>query len=184
MTKNVIVVDELGNEYAPTYAKRARGLVKQGRARWRDENTICLACPPNDLNLEDNEMENMDKIDVMENMEVVAAEVQPEETITYADILARIDGIIAQNEEMAKAVQAIRELSENDSKSGLSRADAIRQIYDEREKTNRKMLDILDRMLPEKKDDSTLLEKVLKLDFTGVLPDTAKIMLDFVERHI
>ena len=55
MTKNVIVVDEQGNEYGATYPKRAKGLVKNGRARFVDENKICLACPPNE-NLEDKEM--------------------------------------------------------------------------------------------------------------------------------
>ena len=55
MTKNVTVVDEQGNEYGATYPKRAKGLVKNGRARFVDENKICLACPPNEY-LEDNEM--------------------------------------------------------------------------------------------------------------------------------
>ena len=53
--KNVIVVDEQGNEYEATYPKRAKGLVKNGRARFVSENKICLACPPNE-NLEDNKM--------------------------------------------------------------------------------------------------------------------------------
>ena len=44
--KNVRVVDEQGNEYEATYPKRAKGLVKNGRARFVDEQTICLACPP------------------------------------------------------------------------------------------------------------------------------------------
>lgn len=55
--KNVIVVDEQGNEYEATYLKRAKGLVKKGRARFIEENKICLACPPNEY-LEDNNMEN------------------------------------------------------------------------------------------------------------------------------
>ena len=53
--KNVIVVDELGNEYEATYPKRAKGLVKNGRARFIEENKICLACPPN-TELEDKIM--------------------------------------------------------------------------------------------------------------------------------
>ena len=53
--KNIIVVDEQGNEYEATYPKRAKGLVKNGRARFIDENTICLACPPN-TELEDKNM--------------------------------------------------------------------------------------------------------------------------------
>ena len=52
--KNIIVVDEQGNYYEATYPKRAKGLVKNGRARFIDENTICLACPPN--NTEDKIM--------------------------------------------------------------------------------------------------------------------------------
>jgi hypothetical protein len=47
MEKNIIVVDEQGNDYDPTYPKRAKGLVKNGRARFISEKKICLACPPN-----------------------------------------------------------------------------------------------------------------------------------------
>ena len=45
--KNILVVDEQGNEYEATWPKRAKGLVKSGRARFVEENKICLACPPN-----------------------------------------------------------------------------------------------------------------------------------------
>jgi len=57
IAKNVIVVDEQGNEYEATYLKRAKGLVKNGRARFISENKICLACPPNHI-LEDKQMKN------------------------------------------------------------------------------------------------------------------------------
>lgn len=53
--KNILVVDEFGSEYEATWPKRARGLVKNGRARFVSENKICLACPP-EIDLEDNEM--------------------------------------------------------------------------------------------------------------------------------
>ncbi len=55
MTKNIIVVDENGKKYGTTYLKRAKGLVKQGRARFLARNMLCLACPP-EQNLEDNDM--------------------------------------------------------------------------------------------------------------------------------
>ena len=55
--KNVIVVDEQGKILESTYPKRAKGLVKKGRARFIAENKICLACPPN-IFLEENKMEN------------------------------------------------------------------------------------------------------------------------------
>lgn len=57
MEKNVTVIDEEGKIIGVTYPKRAKGLIKKGRARLVDENTVCLACPPNE-NLEDIEMEN------------------------------------------------------------------------------------------------------------------------------
>ena len=57
IAKNISVVDELGNEYEATYPKRAKGLVKNGRARFVSENKICLVCPPNKI-LEDSKMSN------------------------------------------------------------------------------------------------------------------------------
>ena len=76
MEKNVTVVDEQGHVYGATYPKRAKGLVKNGRARFVDENTICLACPPNQI-LEDTEMseninmnENTNQNDVLTEKEV------------------------------------------------------------------------------------------------------------------
>lgn len=58
--KNVRVFDEQGNEYEATYPKRAKGLVKNGRARFVGENTICLACPPDKI-MEEETMENTNK---------------------------------------------------------------------------------------------------------------------------
>ena len=61
MTKNIAVIDEQGNRYEATYLKRAKGLVKSGRARFVDEKTICLARPP--YKSEDKTMsENMGSI--------------------------------------------------------------------------------------------------------------------------
>ena len=56
--KNVRVIDEQGNEYEATYPKRAKGLVKHGRARFLSDDLICLACPPNSDDLEDSQMKD------------------------------------------------------------------------------------------------------------------------------
>jgi len=40
ITKNICVTDEFGNSLHPTYLRRAKGLVKKGRARWVDNETI------------------------------------------------------------------------------------------------------------------------------------------------
>lgn len=67
--KNIFVIDEQGNHYEATYPRRAKGLVKKGRARFVDEQTICLACPPNE-NLEDSIMEkNRENIAATETQE-------------------------------------------------------------------------------------------------------------------
>ena len=46
MEKNIAVIDADGNVYGATWPKRARGLVKSGRARFVNRNTICLVRPP------------------------------------------------------------------------------------------------------------------------------------------
>ena len=43
--KNIIVVDEYGNELHRTYARRAKGLVKKGLAHFVGDDTICLTDP-------------------------------------------------------------------------------------------------------------------------------------------
>ena len=64
--KNIIVVDEQGNEYEATYPKRAKGLVKNGRARFVDENKICLACPPDKILEEEKMSDNTNELTVKE----------------------------------------------------------------------------------------------------------------------
>ncbi len=56
MEKNITVVDEQGNIIGTTYPKRAKGLVKKGRARYIGGNAICLVhvCPPDEILKEDN----------------------------------------------------------------------------------------------------------------------------------
>ena len=72
MEKNVYVVDEQGNEYEATYPKRAKGLVKKGRARFIAETKICLACPPDQI-LEEQTMENTNTVTVKEIFDQIVA---------------------------------------------------------------------------------------------------------------
>ena len=46
MEKNIAVIDAQGRTYETTWPKRARGLVKSGKARFVNENTICLTRSP------------------------------------------------------------------------------------------------------------------------------------------
>ena len=58
MTKNVTVTDETGKNIGTTYPKRARGLVKNGRALYVDDCTIRLSAraEPSDIKSEGKQM--------------------------------------------------------------------------------------------------------------------------------
>lgn len=85
--KTVIVIDEQGNKLESTYPKRARGLIKNGRARVVDESTICLVNLPKNIILEENKMDN-NYINLQENNEV---------RIDLSYIMNKIDEIIRMN---------------------------------------------------------------------------------------
>lgn len=85
--KTVIVIDEQGNKLESTYPKRARGLIKNGRARVVDESTICLVNLPKNIILEENKMNN-NYINLQENNEV---------RIDLSYIINKIDEIIRMN---------------------------------------------------------------------------------------
>lgn len=136
-------------------------------------------------------MENKEKISVVKDMEIVTAtEVKAEETtadVTIAEVLARMDKIIAQGEELAKAIQTIHDLPVNDSpyggEDGKARAEAIRDICIRREVTNQKMLDMLDEMLHPPINKGEMINKILKYDFSGVSEELAATILRIIESN-
>jgi len=199
MTKNVNVVDDLGNRYVPTYAKRAKGLVKNGRARWVDENTICLACPPDDMNLEDAKMDK-NKISPVDGMVVEVRDSEMSAVrngITLMDILERMDKIIAQGEGLRDIVFEIGNLPVNESPEGgldgQARAQAIESIVCSREANNERMLKMLDKMyedmmgrtthiqgMPSQTPDAAVLSAIKEMDFVGMGSETAKLVIDAI----
>lgn len=128
MEKNVIVVDEQGNEYEATYPKRAKGLVKNGRARFVTENKICLACPPNKI-MEETKMENNNKLTVKE--------------IFYA-----IGELIEESEHIALALNQLQGVhSEGPGDIGAqAKAQAIASIVEWRETTLQKAMSLYEKM--------------------------------------
>ena len=123
----MIVVDEQGNEYEATYPKRAKGLVKNGRARFIAENKICLACPP-DTNLEENNME--------------------ETRLTVRDILAAISVLNSESHHINEALRQL-ELVKSQGPGDVgaqATAMAIADIVESREKTLRQTLSLYEKM--------------------------------------
>ena len=132
--KNVIVVDEQGNEYEATYPKRAKGLVKSGRARFVDENKICLACPPNEY-LEDKKMtENTVEVKITE---------EPASKILSIDyILAQIEKIVENTAYITAAMDSLNSVqSVGPGDIGAEeKAKGIADVVRCRETTNQQLL--------------------------------------------
>ena len=132
--KNVIVVDEQGNEYEATYPKRAKGLVKSGRARFVDENKICLACPPNEY-LEDKKM--------TENTAEVKKAEEPVSKILSIDyVLAQIEKIVentAYIEAALGSLASVESVGPGDI-GAEEKAKGIADVVRCRETTNQQLL--------------------------------------------
>ena len=146
IAKNIFVIDEQGNQYEATYPKRAQGLVKSGRARFVNETTICLACPPNNI-LEDNNMnENINKID--------GTNKPLELTMDY--VLNRIDYIMKDASHVHGAIEALRNMDINASGDGsdCARGEAISIAVQSRETTNQQLLKLLEKMYDDLKISS------------------------------
>lgn len=125
---NIQVTDELGGVYRPTYLKRAKNLVKQGRARFESGCRICLLRPP---------------IKYMED------DTMTTETITQMDILKRIDAITGDHSYLKEAFDAIEKIqaSGQDAESVKARVFAVESITREREETNRRVIGLLQTMM-------------------------------------
>ncbi len=126
----MIVVDSQGNEYEATYPKRAKGLVKSGRARFVGENKICLACPPKD-NLEDNKMS--------ENINITAEQKNAE--LTKSEVWAQIIKLQDQLASLSETMNEIIEVNDNSECVAREKIEVIATVFDKREKTLYSMLD-------------------------------------------
>ncbi len=137
MNKNIEVVDEAGNLYEPTWPKRAKGLVKHGRARFVDENRICLTCPP-DIMTEETHMSNTS----------VFGE------INVADIIHHINNLIDQTGYITSAFESLVQMGDGDSGDcgapgnimGKAKAEAVAEVVRARETTNQQILRLYEKM--------------------------------------
>ncbi len=191
--KNVTVVDEQGNEYEATYPKRAKGLVKNGRARFIDENTICLACPPN--NMEDKTMSENKKVDSINNNTPNNNKTSNEVADATADLSnsnakeqhsekLTIDYILGKLEEIsigqAFTTDAILELGK--MKSGgpgdvgtQEQAKAVGEIIKAREATNQKLIALYEKMYDDLKPKQNSLKEMAMKALERAADDKGKL---------
>lgn len=171
--KNIIVVDEQGNTYEATYPKRAKGLVKNGRARFVDENKICLACPP-DIDSEDKSMDHfsdMQDMDTREELSRAAYETQGAQAkspvLSMAYVLTRIDQILNDTAHVHEAIAAIRDMPVNEGMNNMAgdtaRGEAISHAVQSRETTNQQLIRLLEKMYDDLKP-KTPSDDVLKFE--------------------
>ena len=128
MTKNISVIDPQGNVYEATYPKRAKGLVKKGRARFVDETTICLARPP--FHTEDETME--------EKKTIQAAQEDKAVHLDEAYVIAKIEQIMTGSELLHKTLDLLA--------IGPMNGEAVMGIsnmIEARERTNQEMISFL-----------------------------------------
>ena len=135
--KNIIVVDEQGNEYEATYPKRAKGLVKNGRARFVDENKICLACPPDKILEEEKMTEN-----IATTAEAVATEENVSKTLSIDYVLAQIEKIVDNTAYITEALNSLKDVRVGGPGDigAEGKARGIADVVKCRETTNQQLL--------------------------------------------
>lgn len=149
MAKNIIVIDEQGNEYEATYPKRAKGLVKSGRARFVDENKICLACPPKEY-LEDK-MNNIDNKDITANTTDTEMSASTERALTAREIFDKISDLQKQLTEnsyhsLHRLDDSITSICDIESEDKDAQVAEICSVFKMRETTLLRILEIYERM--------------------------------------
>ena len=165
MQKTVKVVDEVGNRYEATYVKRANGLVKNGRARFIDNDTICLARPP--YNMEDIKMTDINKneaiVDTKEEKamtpEALIAAAPSKYTLDYA--LEQIEKIQKDTEYLIAVIGGLK--SVESVKSGGApdfgaeeKAKALGEVVKCRETTNQQLIKFYEKMIDDLKPKSSV----------------------------
>ena len=147
ITKNICVVDEQGNEYEATYPKRAKGLVKQGRARFIDESTLCIACPPNILNLEDKNMSDIK--DPRSNGPRPLTSVELIDKDSLDRVLNSIEGLVSNTHYVTEALNCVKDIEENEWQDEWQehKTNAMLEIIRAREETNKEALRVLEKLV-------------------------------------
>ena len=183
--KNIVVVDEQGNEYEATYPKRAKGLVKNGRARFIDENTICLACPSN-IELEDKIMSENKSTKQPTNIPTVEVSVNVDRPLTSREIFEKIAELQKQLTESSyhslhRLDDSISSICSDENKEKSEQIGEVCSVFKMRETTLIKMLELYEKMYDDLQPKShreservTLLKTVIETLGDGMTPIESK----------
>lgn len=128
-SKTITVRDRYGKLCGPTYPRRAKGLVKKGRAYFSGAAELRLAFPVQCL--EDTIMRPDKSINTRTDL-------------TPQDLLERIDLIVKDTQYMRQAFDLLEKIPAQ--ADALPRAQAAAEMVREREKTNREAISLLREM--------------------------------------
>lgn len=142
------VVDSSGKIIGRTYEKRAKGLVKKGRARFTDENRITLLPSEDAHEYIETEGYKMDERINTENI--------PEENGQYTieSVMQCMKKILDDSDYVKDVLKNIVEIPSGDAGdcgspgdiAGKAKAEAISTIVREREDTNQKLIDFYNKV--------------------------------------
>ena len=117
MTKNITVLDENGNVVGTTFEKRAKGLIKKGRARLVGEDSICLV---SFAEFSEDEMN---------------------EELTMGYVLAKIDEIAKTTDYVHETIKEI-----GSANSEPMKVQSLADVVGYRETTNQQLLRLYEKM--------------------------------------
>ena len=142
------VVDSSGKIIGRTYEKRAKGLVKKGRARFTDENRITLLPSEDAHEYTDTEGYKMDERINTENIS------EENGQYTIESVMQCMKKILDDTQYIKDAIFNVTEIPSGDAGdcgspgdiAGKAKAEAISTIVRERENTNQKLIDFYNKV--------------------------------------
>lgn len=145
------VVDSSGKIIGRTYEKRAKGLVKKGRARFTDENRITLLPSEDAHEYIETEGYKMDERINTENIENISEE---NGQYTIESVMQCMKKILDDSDYIKDVLKNIVEIPSGDAGdcgspgdiAGKAKAEAISTIVREREDTNQKLIDFYNKV--------------------------------------
>ena len=145
------VVDSSGKIIGRSYEKRAKGLVKKGRARFTDENRITLLPSEDAHEYTDTEGYKMDERINTENIENISEE---NSQYTIESVMQCMKKILDDTQYIKDAIFNVTEIPSGDAGdcgspgdiAGKAKAEAISTIVRERENTNQKLIDFYNKV--------------------------------------
>lgn len=145
MEKNIVVLDENGNQTGLTYPKRARGLVKSGRAETVDSGTIRLTSPPSDKERTENMSDEAKELtelgekinEAVQRSKTATQSGAPAPSVDMGEIAARVDALMAGQSAQLTKLMEVLEKADFDYK-----VDAVKVMTDALRETTNNALEV------------------------------------------